>query len=561
MFSNLFKSFKILWFLLYRRQKIYFLLAFFLGLISALLEMLSIAAVGRLFLAVEGNDNIIDDNFFNIFYLESFPLPTLIIIFVLIILISGLSKSFYTYFSCKVCAKISTHLSKFVFNNTINQDYQEFIYSNSSKVLSIISKQIEQCTIIILSLFNFGSFTLISLALLYAITRILSLNLILFVLIIPFSYFILIRSLKNRIEFISKGYSNIIQNQTKFIQETISMFKDININKTHKNIEKEFTKIDFKRRLFEAEINYLSSIPRDLLGVIAILALISVALIYFNNDEKYILPSLAALGLACQKIIPAFQGIYSSLLLINSNSEALKEVSNNRYLLNKKIKIDIPKNIDFSKFYSLSAKNISFKYRNKKNYALVNKSLKIYQGKFIAIKGASGCGKSTLMDLFLGLIKPNKGKIFVNDIPLDKCLLNWHKLIGYVGQSVHFSDTSIEENLFMNQDSSSKYEIDNILEIVGIKKFLQKSDLNFGSRVGEEGRLLSRGQRQRIGIARILLSNPKVLFLDEATNGLEYNSEREVYKNLRKINDLTVIAITHSQSLDNCFDQIIDLRN
>ena len=113
----------------------------------------------------------------------------------------------------------------------------------------------------------------------------------------------------------------------------------------------------------------------------------------------------------------------------------------------------------------------------------------------------------------------------------------------------------------MNQDSSSKYEIDNILEIVGIKKFLQKSDLNFGSRVGEEGRLLSRGQRQRIGIARILLSNPKVLFLDEATNGLEYNSEREVYKNLRKINDLTVIAITHSQSLDNCFDQIIDLRN
>ena len=85
-----------------------------------------------------------------------------------------------------------------------------------------------------------------------------------------------------------------------------------------------------------------------MLGVIAILALISVALIYFNNDEKYILPSLAALGLACQKIIPAFQGIYSSL--INSNSEALKEVSNNRYLLNKKIKIDIPKILIFQNF-------------------------------------------------------------------------------------------------------------------------------------------------------------------------------------------------------------------
>ena len=165
----------------------------------------------------------------------------------------------------------------------------------------------------------------------------------------------------------------------------------------------------------------------------------------------------------------------------------------------------------------------------------------------------------TSIDIFL--VSCTVGFVPIFNIPLNECLSDWHNLIGYVGQSVYFTDSTIEKNLFMNSRSGIHFQknIDQVFDIVGINNFLDNSNLNFQSRVGEQGRLLSRGQRQRVGLARILLSKPKVLFLDEATNGLEYKSEYQVYKNLRKIKDLTVIAIIHSQSLDNCFDLIINL--
>ena len=190
--------------------------------------------------------------------------------------------------------------------------------------------------------------------------------------------------------------------------------------------------------------------------------------------------------------------------------------------------------INFEK--SIELNNISFAYRNSKIPVLENINIKIYKGESIGIIGESGSGKSSLVDVFSGLLLPQKGKVLVDGITLTKKNLStWSNLIGYVSQRTNLFDDTIIANVAF---ADANPDIDRVKEaLLGsqLLKFVESLPKGLNSKIGENGINFSGGQIQRLAIARALYKKPKILILDEATSSLDNKTEVNLIESINKL--------------------------
>ena len=560
MFFSVINILKMIFLTLNNNLRVRTVFSISLSIFSSVLEVFSVAAIGRLILSTQKGIDKSNLGFFKILNIENESLYLWSSIFIAIVIFTALAKIIYSFISSRTSALIGNYFSSLILTTTLKQPYSEFIESNSADTISLITKQVDNLVTVVVNLFQLCSYMVSTILLGIAIFLILPQKISIFLLFIPISYIIISNLLKKKTKNIALSTSNLLHNQIKYAQESILMYKDLAINKNYKFVEKGFNSIDLKRRVYESQALFYSVFPRFIIEILALLILVAIAIFASNQKDILLLPTLASIGLAAQKILPSMQGIYSSLLIISANSESVIRVI--KHIKKKKnyplFALKDKKNIN--KFDNLNMSNISFSYDNQKK--LLNRlSIKINSNQFVAIKGESGSGKSTLFDIILGMIEPNFGTIKINNYHLNDCKNSWHGIIQYVGQSIFFIDGTILDNLLVgNKLKLSNNYLKKIIEITGINFMMKENNINLNSKVGEYGNLLSRGQRQRIVIARALLRKPKVLFLDEATNGLDLKSELNFYKNLKKLK-ITVIVITHSKLIDECFDEIYEIKN
>lgn len=163
--------------------------------------------------------------------------------------------------------------------------------------------------------------------------------------------------------------------------------------------------------------------------------------------------------------------------------------------------------------------------------------------------GLTGSGKSTFIDLLLGLLIPSSGKIFLNHEELNKdSRKELSSLVGYVPQDVYLIDDTITRNIALGVDDD-EIDLDRVKkagEVADIHDFIVSNlDQGYNSIVGERGAKLSGGQVQRIGIARALYCNPKIMIMDEGTSNLDQKTESKILSNLvenKNINILIIVA-------------------
>ena len=197
--------------------------------------------------------------------------------------------------------------------------------------------------------------------------------------------------------------------------------------------------------------------------------------------------------------------------------------------------------------------------------SLKNINLTILANSTVGIVGTTGSGKSTLIDIILGLLNIQKGKIMIDDqlIKVNN-IRDWQQIIGYVPQQIFLSDSTIVENIAfgVNKEDININEVKRAAKIAKSHNFIISELPNgYYTSIGERGVRLSGGQRQRIGIARALYHNPKVLILDEATSALDNFTEREVMEAIYELEgEVTIILIAHRLSTVKKCDKIFLLK-
>lgn len=208
-------------------------------------------------------------------------------------------------------------------------------------------------------------------------------------------------------------------------------------------------------------------------------------------------------------------------------------------------------------------RNLSFRYDiTSENNILQSLNVTIKKGEITAIVGCSGSGKTTLLRLLLGLYNPDEGEVLINNINLKHILKDkWRKLCAAVMQDGYcFSDT-IANNVVLSPELQDEEKIIDALKAAAIYDFVITLPLGIHTRIGEDGIKMSKGQMQRILLARAVYRNPNFLFLDEPTNSLDAVSENKIMCALKKIYvGKTVLIIAHRFSTIKNANKIIVLK-
>ena len=249
--------------------------------------------------------------------------------------------------------------------------------------------------------------------------------------------------------------------------------------------------------------------------------------------------------------IREFQDAFFSLERINDIFQMENEVADNQ-LYNP-----IPRNTE------ISFQKVSFRYNDQGKDALCEVSFKIPEGKTTALVGDSGCGKTTIINSILGVLTPTEGKILIHGTSLS--LLNkdlWRKECGVVMQDGFVFNDTIAGNIALGHEEIDYQKIMTAIHTASLSKEMELFPSGVNTVVGEKGRGLSTGQKQRLLIARAIYKNPALFLFDEATNSLDANNEKNILNNLTScLKNKTVIVAAHRLSTIINADQIIVLRN
>ena len=197
---------------------------------------------------------------------------------------------------------------------------------------------------------------------------------------------------------------------------------------------------------------------------------------------------------------------------------------------------------------------VSFAYNA--HEVLKEVSLEVPAGSFVTLTGPSGSGKTTVADLLIGLLRPQKGDIWIDGEPLSQIdIRRWREMIGYVPQENLLMHDTILKNVTLGEAGLGAADVEAALRAAGAWDFVQFMPGGVHTVVGERGSVLSGGQRQRIAIARALVKRPVLLILDEATTALDPKTERDICATLTRLKgDLTILAISHQSALTESAD-------
>ena len=360
----------------------------------------------------------------------------------------------------------------------------------------------------------------------------------------------------------SKNLTSKSEKVTKVVSEGIGSIRDIILENRYSLFLDKFKKSDISMRLSQSNSMFFTAFPRYALEGIGILiiALISCYLVIFGNAEENVIGILGVIALGSQRLLPSFQLVYngwSSMKSYSSSFNCLIEV-----LKTKNLNLISYENLDQIQFNNkIELKELCFNYPSKNENVIENLNLSFNKGDRIGIFGETGSGKSTLLDILTGLLSPNSGSFFVDNINLlssenTSRINNFQKLISYVPQNSYLIDGSFKSNIaFGLKDRDIDMDrVRNSAHIAKIDSFIEKTKFSYETKVGERGVLLSGGQRQRIAIARAIYKGKMILILDEATSALDNNTEKLVMNNIYKKNkNITIINIAHRlNTLEDC---------
>ena len=306
----------------------------------------------------------------------------------------------------------------------------------------------------------------------------------------------------------------------------------------------------------------LTMMPRYVLEVAFVLGIAGlIALTFLNGQGDSAFGSLALLAMAGFRVLPSLTAIMATSNEIRASWPAFErtvsEVKDAQPVLRS---ADLPYDrLPFDQ--QIDVRSATFSYEGAAAPVLKDIDLSIPAGQSFAFVGGSGAGKTTLVDLIIGFHHAQDGGVFVDGHELEPNPRGWWDNVGFVPQSVTVVNGTVLQNILLDldaADSADRAQVEKVLRDAQLGDWLDSLDDGLDTVIGEGAVGVSGGQRQRLGIARALYRNPKLLVLDEATSALDNVTEKKVTEVIESLKGkITVIVVAHRLSTVKHCDQIV----
>ncbi len=555
------------------RERIQAVMVFFASLATAFVQAFGVASIFP-FINVVMNPDIVEQNkWLSLLYnkghfasINSFILFLGIIVF-LIVIFSGTISAITTWAKTRFTLGKNHSLSHRLLTVYLNQPYEYFLQKNSSELSKNILSEVTQLTSqLLMALFDIlinGLMIVVMVTMLFMVNIAVTIGAIIF---LGGSYGIINYFVKNKLKEIGQVRLEANRGRFRMVNEALSSIKTTKIMGIESYFLNNYSNYSGKFARYNVFASVVGEIPRYLLEAVAFGGIVSFVILMIAREGKVVefIPLLSLYAFAAYRTIPALNRLFNSTATVYYNIAIVDKIYEDMIGIVPPKKL-LPKpdankpELSFNK--TIKLQNIRFSYNDSSCEVINNINLTIPKNNVIGLAGPTGCGKTTLVDIILGLLKPQKGKILVDDIEInDENITAWQRKIGYVPQEIYLSDDSISKNIAFGvpYKEISDEQLQYVARIAAIDSFIENElSQKYNTIIGERGIRLSGGQQQRIGLARALYRNPEVLVLDEATSSLDGTTEEHVLKAIQSAaHTRTVIMIAHRlNTLKDC-DQI-----
>ncbi len=559
------------------RKKLYFVTT--IQIFSGLLDLLGVILAGILgALAFTGVNQQGPGNRLSaalkILNLETTPLKHQLLLLgsvaTLIFIIKTAFSISFTKRSLNFLSRISGSISGQLFSNMIHSPYQNIKMVDSQEITFAIRWGVRATIVGVAgaALSLTGDLFLTS-VLIIAIMMVDPSVALLTLIFFGFVGFVLYRQMNHKARYLGQQEAVLSVEIDREIGETLGALKELIVRKRLAHYNELVGNALGKVARFQAEQAFMPFISKFVIEASIVVATFMVILIQFTTQEaSRAAATITIFFAASSRIAPAVLRMQQNLLAIKGNigvAETTLEVINKFQNVNHR-------EIQPSQFSDshpgflgeIEVTNLTYRYNQVSEPAIQDISFRVGIGEFVGIVGESGAGKSTLANLMLGILDPTGGSVLLSGSLPREAMSKHPGAVAYVPQDVFIANSDIRSNIALGFATSeiAESKIMETIETSDLKDFLLKKKEGLNFKVGEHGNKLSGGEKQRLGIARALVTKPKILVMDEATSSLDGKTENEITKAVENLaGSTTIIVIAHRISTIKNADRIIFMEN
>lgn len=476
-----------------------------------------------------------------------------------------------TYMQNTFITKNRNRMISRVMAEFLNRPYEKYLGADIPTVFRITDSDIPQTFSLILAMLQLVSEVVVS-CLIFMVLLLNDPGMTLFIIaVFGLLTLFIVKVFKPRLNRIGAKNQAIQSRIAKWrIQATYGL-KDVKVL----NREEFYVRNYYETGKVGAEVarNYavLNNMPRLLIETVFIVSVLGFLVVYINGggDITAMVTTISAFAIAAVRVLPSVNRINTYITEIAYTQPSLDFVYDNlqegmktdamlaerrAYSQVEKLKLD----------HQIELDHISFHYPDSDKNIFEDAHMIVPKGKSVGIIGTSGAGKSTIVDILLGLLHAQTGRITCDGVDIFKNYESWLAQIGYIPQSIYLIDESIRDNIAfgIDADKIDEKRIWEVLEEAQLKEFVEELPEGLDTTIGDRGVRLSGGQRQRIGIARALYNDPEILVFDEATSALDNDTEAAVMEAVNSFHGRkTMIIIAHRlNTIEKC-DMIYKVEN
>lgn len=455
----------------------------------------------------------------------------------------------------------------------MHKPYEYYLNSSTGEIVRIVTSDTNQAFELMTNLLNF--YTEIVVSIMLGVTvAIMSWQIGIGMIIILLIEVVIIAKI---VKPVLKRQGNIHRRDNglanKWLLQAINGIKSIKVSNREQFFEEKYGKRADMAAVAEKKQKILYVLPRLIIEAFTVTGVLIMLLIMVlaGTSLASIVPLLSAFVMAAIRLLPSVNKISAAMTQVSFYEGGLDNVIRTLELedeIDARTPIDIKtdiclndagavnKQVGIAFFKEILFDGITFAYPNSDKNVLENACFSIVPGQSIGIIGSSGAGKTTAMDILLGLLEPQSGRILVDGVDITNNMAAWHELLAYIPQSIFLMDDTIRENVAFGVHAR---DIDDArvwqaLSDAQLEELVKNMPDGLDTVIGEAGIRLSGGQRQRLGIARALYNDPQILFFDEATSALDNETEAAIMDSINSLKgNKTLIIIAHRlTTIENC---------